>query len=145
MTAATTPTRKTSLLLMRVVISMFSAGLIVGAVPQASSAVGSYITSWATFGYHENLAGIDVQTSFAHANTQARYGNVGARGRLFSGYAPGGPMSCEGSNVFSTSWASAWSCTRTTKNSWWAWGVSLSWNGNGYNAYYTYKTPSYNS
>jgi len=71
-----------------------------------------------------------------------------ARGRLFTG---SGALSCEGTNEYSSqslgpgSFWNGTSCTRGGSGTWYSYGVSLTWNGSGYNSTYTFQSPSQNS
>jgi len=103
----------------------------------------------------ENVAHVttDASAHWANATTVTqKYGGTtpagaaGSRGRLFI---PNEVLMCEGVNTYGTTSspsAVGRSCTKTnTISEWYSWGVSLGWNGNGYNSYYTYKSPRLNS
>lgn len=72
-------------------------------------------------------------------------GWAGARGRLFSS---GGSLLCEGTTGYSSSTMSYpstynnYSCIRYDAGTRYGYGVVYAWNGNGYNIYYTFRTPN---
>lgn len=139
----------------RIALACFVVGALGALAPSAASAAYSFSSEghYTAAGWTwTNQALVQtVNSSFVQANTQtytstSQTGISGSRGRLFTGYAPSGPMSCEGNNVFNSgnAFASAWSCNRYSSNSWWSWGVSLAWTGSGYQSFYTFKTTSVN-
>ena len=97
-----------------------------------------------------NVAYIHTSTGSAVATTSTGFSNgatptgyAGSRGRLFTS---GGSLWCEGSNTYNSSaFAAGYSCNSRTSGSWYSYGVSLGWNGSGYNSYYTYQSPNQNS
>lgn len=136
------------------------ASFFVGIGAQAASAVVES-SNWGYFtvagNAYRNYAVIITSPGNARASTntgpQSGYtvpgGYVGSRGRLMID--GGTTLSCEGSNTYnsgSISYATMLtgvSCTRYTSGAWYSWGVSLGWNGSGYNSVYTYQTVSQNS
>lgn len=99
-----------------------------------------------------NYATIVTSANSAQARTSTQWngggttvGWAGARGRLFTS---GGALSCEGTTTYNSvaGWpATGYSCTRTTSAAWYSYGVSYGWNGSGYTAFYTFKSPNQNS
>ncbi|GAA4626338.1 hypothetical protein [Cellulomonas oligotrophica] len=69
----------------------------------------------------------------------------GARGRLFTS---GGTLRCEGTNQYNpsgTTTVAGSSCLLNATGAWYSYGVSLGWNGSGYNSVYTFISPNQNS
>jgi len=152
-----TTTRKRRLIV--VLASAFLVGSSVGGVATAAVAAGY---AFSNNGYYTvagrqyvNYAFLDAQTNpYAYAQTRtgpyspssSPTGYVGSRGRLF--IQSTGAMSCEGTTSYSNTsltYPSNWSnqsCTRYSHGSWYSYGVSYSWNGNGYNPWYTFRTPA---
>jgi hypothetical protein len=144
----------------RVVLTLTAAFLVsfLAAVPigasagTASSSVGSFSSGGHSYTnqavIHTSTGSASAQTLTAPSGYTAPAGWVGSRGRLF---ASGGTLSCESSNLYSTGslvsgqYWSQYSCTRTTTGAWYSYGVSLVWNGSGYNSVYTFQSPNQNS
>lgn len=128
-------------------------GITAGNAANAYSAVGSFTT--AGKGYI-NQAQIYTSSGYARAYTNTGPANVnvpagwiGGRGRLFKS---SGALYCEGSNTYTTGTAlggamyAALSCGYNGgAGAWYSYGVSLTWNGGGYNSTYTFKSPNQNS
>lgn len=143
-----------------VLVATLLASFFVGFGAQAASA-GVQSSDWGYFtvsgNAYRNYAVIITSTGSARASTNTGPqsgdtlpgGYVGSRGRLMID--GGTTLSCEGSNTYNSSSISyatmltGVSCTRTTSGAWYSWGVSLGWNGSGYNSMYTFKTVSQNS
>ena len=141
-----------------IVLAAFVIGMTVGIAPAiatagtATSATGYYTIAGKQY---RNFAKVYTSTGSATADTWAgptsvsvAAGWVGVRGRLFTS---GGALSCEGTNHYNGSTMLAgdlfvWnSCVRGGSGSWYSHGVSLGWNGSGYNSVYTFKSPNQNS
>jgi hypothetical protein len=145
----------------RIVVLMggvFLASFLATAMPAvaqagvANSGVGTFTT--AGTGY-QNYATVATSSNSAYAytstgprSTTVPTGYVGSRGRLFTG---GGALSCESTNSYSNQSLSpggywgGFSCTRFTSGTWYSYGVSLTYNGSGYDSTYTFQSPSQNS
>lgn len=125
-------------------LAAFGAGA--AAVPAyagvASGNVGFYTVAG---NQYRNYATIVTSTNSARASTNtgpdnftAPAGWVGSRGRLFTS---GGALSCEGGNVYSSTsmvkyqYLTGTSCTRSYGGTWYSYGVSLGWNGSGYQSF----------
>jgi hypothetical protein len=114
----------------------------------AASAVGYYSAggrsyqNWSVVRTSSFKADATTLTAFTSGLTTAGY--AGSRGRLFTS---GGSLSCEGVNSYNTQDLAAvgYSCIRKTSGAWYSYGVSYAWNGSGYNAFYTFKSPNQNS
>jgi hypothetical protein len=136
----------------------FLAAFLVGVAPGLAHA-GWADSSVGGFGpvnghSYENYASVYTPSGYAIAYTytgpsgsSVASGWVGSRGRLFTS---GGSLSCEGSNTYSTQTltsGSYWSGTSCSRGSgaWYSYGVSLAFNGSGYNSYYTFQSPNQNS
>jgi hypothetical protein len=136
----------------------FLAAIVVGAgtapsiAAVAYSSVGQYTVGSYTY---RNYATVNTNPGIANAITDtapwgftAPSGWVGARGRLFTS---GGALSCEGTNQYksgstpSGTYFGAASCSRLTSGTWYSYGVSLGWNGSGYQSFYTFLSPNQNS
>lgn len=89
-----------------------------------------------------------ASTSTGPSGFHAPAGWVSSRGRLFTS---GGALSCEGVNEYNDSQLEngtvvvGYSCTHTGTGTWYSYGVSQAWNGSGYTAFYTFKSPNQNS
>ena len=134
--------------------AVFVGAFLFGFVPSAANAgsANSGIGTFTTNGVgYQNYANIYTSPGSARAytytgprSTSVASGWVGSRGRLFTG---GGALSCEGANSFSTQTLSAgtyWSgtsCGRGGSGNWYSYGVSLTYNGSGYNTTYTFQSP----
>lgn len=142
----------------KVLAAVLLSGVLVG-IAAAPATAGTAYGSWGGYSAggvsYQNRAYIYTTSGQARAYTQAgptsttvASGWVGARGRLFTS---GGALSCEGVNDYSTisltagaTW-SGLSCLRSATGAWYSYGVSLGWNGSGYNSVYTFLSPNQNS
>lgn len=101
--------------------------------------------NWARLDYNSNPAATAYTFTGPKSPTTAPAGYVGSRGRLFK---DNGTLSCEGTNTYnpnSITYTTMWvgySCDRFTHGSWYSYGVSYSWNGNGYSPWYSFRTVS---
>lgn len=104
---------------------------------------------------YRNYATIMTGVTNAYARTNsgpnedpASAGWVSSRGRLFTS---SGALSCEGTNQYNSATLQpeetvvGYSCYRYLSGSWYSYGVSQYWNGSGYSAHYTYRSPNQNS
>lgn len=142
-----------------VLAGTFVAAFLVGVAPglayagTANSGVGVF---GPVYGHtYQNYASVITSGGSANARTYSGptgssvpSGYVGSRGRLFTS---GGALSCEGSNDYNTQALSSgtyWnglSCYRYSSGAWYSYGVSLAFNGSGYNSNYTFRSPNQNS
>jgi hypothetical protein len=128
-----------------------------GAAPaiagSVNSAFGYYTVASVQYRNMANIAtgpGAALAGSYATGeSTSVPAGRAGARGRL---YYDSGTIACEGSNTYNAStlpqghYVAGFSCTRTTAGlAWYSYGVTLAFNGSGYNSVYTFRTVSQNS
>lgn len=136
------------------------AGALVGvitttAVAASQTSTTGYYTvasrqnrNWAKIDYNTNPIATAYTYTGPNSPTTAPVGYVGSRDRLFL---DNGQMSCEGTNTYNTqsiTKTTMWigrSCDRFTHNTWYSYGVSYSWNGNGYSPWYSYRTVSVTS
>jgi hypothetical protein len=138
----------------RVAVGAFVCGALtgVGGVAFAGTAQSAYGYFTGGNTTYMNYAHVTTSTSYAWSDTVTQrngggtqVGWAGSRGRLYTG---AGALSCEGSNVFSSTYGSPAvgdSCTRTAHGTWYGYGVSYGWNGSSYNAAFTFTTPSQTS
>ena len=141
--------------LRRTLITVTVSGLLIGAgsqaafAGQAQSAYG-YFTSgsqqYMNYAYitttDKNSSAV-TSTQFSGGGTQV--GWAGSRGRLFTS---SGAMRCESANQYNGEYnypAFGYSCNPQTSGIWYSYGVSLGWNGSGYQSFYTFQSPNQNS
>ena len=144
-----------SKLFKRTLITVAASGLLIGAGSQAAfagyaqSAYG-YFTSgnqqymnYAYISTSDKSSVAVTSTQFSGGGTQA--GWAGSRGRLFTS---SGALRCESTNQYNGAYntpALGYSCNPQTTGSWYSYGVSLGWNGSGYQTFYTFQSPNQNS
>jgi hypothetical protein len=139
----------------RAIILTAASGLLVGLGAQAAfagyaqSAYG-YFTSGSQ--QYMNYAYISTSNQTATAVTSTQFsgggtqiGWAGSRGRLFTS---SGALRCESTNQYNGEYnypAFGYSCNPGTSGAWYGYGVSLGWNGGGYQSFYTFQSPNQNS
>ncbi len=144
------PTRRWTMAIAAALLAGVGVGLATPA--NAGTALSSFGYFTVAGNQYVNYAAILTSTGHAQASTTTSFssgstptGYAGSRGRLFTS---GGSLSCEGANTYNPGpsySAIGYSCTRTSSGAWYSYGVSLGFNGSGYNSYYTYQSPNQNS
>lgn len=140
-------------------IGVLTAAISLGAVaaPAFAGTATSQISQVNLYGVvYQSHATIVTSSGTSQASTtsgrtggsQAGSGWIGVNGRSFD--ASNNALRCESGFQYTTGTQqskTAWSCQTVAAwgYSWYSYGVTRQWNGNGYNNYYTFKSPNQNS
>lgn len=139
----------------RAIILIAATGLLVGFGSQAAfagyaqSAYGYFTSGSQQYGNYAYISTADksatavTSTQFSGGGTQV--GWAGSRGRLFTS---SGALRCESTNQYNGQYnypAFGYSCNPGSSGTWYSYGVSLGWNGSGYQSFYTFQSPNQNS
>lgn len=136
----------------KVGVAAFLLGGFLTAGAQAASAVDGQVSSYSTFGYsYQNYSSMQNTSANAVASTTVRNANsenmpggyMGVNARIFTS---GGTEKGESGFKYTNGPSSAFSVPYLygPSGTYYSYGVTRAYNGNGYNSYYTFKSPNLN-